>query len=201
MGLVAALAISYGLGSIPTAYVLVRWVKRVDIRAIGSGNVGATNALRAAGPWAGAAVLLLDILKGFVAATVIPRALAPDAVPVVGLVCGVAAVVGHTHSCFLRWQGGKGVATTIGALLGAAPSVAGCVIGVWVVVVGLFRYVSLGSVAAAAAIPVSQIVLRADSPEILAGAAFASLIMLRHRPNLQRLLTGTEPRAWTRKDH
>lgn len=199
MGLVTALAVSYVLGAIPSGYVLIRWIKRTDIRTVGSGNIGATNALRAAGPWAGATVLILDILKGLVAATLIPRALLPQAGPAVGLVCGTAAVVGHTYSCFLRFEGGKGVATTIGVLLGASPAVAGCFLGVWVVVFALSRYVSLGSVVAAAAMPISQVVLHAASPEILAGAVLAVLILVRHRPNLQRLLTGTEHRAWSQK--
>lgn len=201
MGFLAALALSYVLGAIPTGYVLVRGIKRMDIRTVGSGNIGATNALRAAGPWAGGAVLILDILKGLAAATLIPRALVPEPGPAVGLVCGAAAVAGHAYSCFLRFEGGKGVATTIGALLGASPAVAGCFLGVWAVVFALSRYVSLGSVAAAAAMPVSQIILRADGLEVLAGAVLATLIMVRHRANLQRLLAGTEHRAWSRKAH
>lgn len=194
MRLILALVSAYLLGSIPTAYVLVRWLKRVDIRTVGSGNVGATNALRTAGPWAGAVVLMVDIVKGVVAATLLPQLIVQTPSPTTRLACGLAAVVGHTASCFLKFQGGKGVATTIGALLGAAPAVAGVVIVVWLAVFAICRYVSLGSVVAAVAIPIAQVAQRASLAEVALGASVAVLIIGRHRANLQRLLSGTEHR-------
>jgi len=200
MGIVLALALCYLLGSLPTAYVLVKWIKRVDIRTVGSGNVGATNALRIAGPWAGAAVLVVDMLKGVVAATLLPQLLVQTPSSTTRLACGLAAVVGHMASCFLKFQGGKGVATTIGALLGAAPTVAGIAVAVWLIVFGLFRYVSLGSVVAAATIPIAQAAQRASLGDVLLGASLAILIIGRHRTNLQRLLAGAEHR-WTRRAH
>ena len=186
----------YLLGSIPTAYLLVKWTKRIDIRTIGSGNVGATNALRAAGAWAGLAVLVLDVLKGVLAAGLIPRWWLGSPASGLALACGLAAVLGHAFPCFLRFRGGKGVATTLGALSASAPMVAGVVVGVWLVVFLAFRYVSLGSLAAAVAIPISQLALHQALPDVLVGSVLAVLIIGRHRGNLQRLLSGVEPRAW-----
>ena len=193
--LALALMASYLLGSIPTGYLLVKWTKRMDIRTVGSGNIGATNALRTAGPSAGFVVLVLDFLKGAMATGLIPRWVLGSSVSGSALACGFAAVVGHDFSCFLRFRGGKGVATTLGALFAGAPWVAGMVIGVWLVVFLLFRYVSVGSLAAAVAIPISQLVAHQSFPQVLIGSLFAALIIVRHRGNLQRLLSGVEPRA------
>ena len=195
---IIALIGCYLIGSIPTAYLLVRWTKRVDIRTIGSGNIGATNALRTAGPWAGVVVLLVDVLKGVVAAGAIPQWLLGSSASAMALGCGLAAVLGHDFPCFLRFRGGKGVATTLGVLGASAPSVAGLVVGVWLVVFFAFRYVSLGSLAAAMTIPISQLALHQSLPQVLIGATLAALIIVRHRGNIQRLLSGTEHRAWSR---
>lgn len=190
------LLIGYLLGSLPTAYLLVKWTKRVDIRTLGSGNVGATNALRTAGPVVGVAVLLIDVLKGWLAAAIIPRWILGQAPPSAwALLGGLAAVIGHNFPCFLRFRGGKGVATTLGALAGSVPVIAGIVVGVWLVVFLLSRYVSLGSLAAAVAIPVSQLTLHRSTSELLAGSALAVLMVVRHRTNIQRLLGGVEHRA------
>lgn len=200
MRLALALGGCYLLGSLPTAYVLVRLVRGVDIRSIGSGNVGATNALRTAGPWAGALVLVIDVLKGVAATTIIPRWLLTDPSPTLTLGCGVAAVLGHVFPCWLRFRGGKGVATMLGALAGHAPGVAVCVIGVWLVVFAVSRYVSLGSMAAAVTIPFSQLAFGGSGGEVALGAALAGLILFRHRDNAQRLYRGAEHRAWSRKE-
>jgi|MGYP001601984633 glycerol-3-phosphate acyltransferase PlsY len=192
-----ALLLCYLVGSLPSAYLLVKWTKHVDIRTIGSGNVGATNALRAAGPLAGMVVLLIDVLKGWLAAAAIPRWILGLPSPALALGCGLAAVLGHVFPCFLRFRGGKGVATTLGALGGSVPVVAGIAVGVWVAVFLLSRYVSLGSLAAALAIPISQAMLHHSVAEILAGSVLAVLIIVRHRANIQRLLGGAEHRAWS----
>ncbi len=195
MGLAAALAVCYLLGSIPTAYLLVKVTKGVDIRTVGSGNVGATNAMRAAGCAVGAVVYLVDLGKGVLAAAVVPRWLLGAPTPGVALACGVVAVLGHDFPCFLRFRGGKGVATTMGALLGSMPLVAGLIVGVWVAVFALCRYVSVASLAAAVAIPFSQLGLHRTHVEVVFGAVLALLVLVRHRSNLQRLLSGTEHRA------
>ena len=194
-----AVLLCYLLGSLPSAYLLVKWTKRVDIRTVGSGNVGATNALRTAGPLAGIVVLLIDVLKGWLAAAAIPRWILGPVPPALALGCGLAAVLGHVCPCFLQFRGGKGVATTLGALGGSAPAVAGIVVGVWVAVFLLSRYVSLGSLAAALAIPISQAILRRSMTELVVGAVLAGLIIARHRANIQRLLSGVESRAWSGK--
>ena len=189
----------YVFGGVPTAYWLVKWTKRVDIRTVGSGNVGATNALRTAGPWAGLIVLVIDILKGVFAAWVIPRWVFGGTSSELSLACGVAAVLGHDFSCFVGFQGGKGVATTLGVLLATTPLIAGVVGGVWAAVFVVSRYVSLGSVSAAVAIPFSQVALHRPWHDVWLGWCLAGLILVRHRDNLKRLLSGVEHRAWTRK--
>ena len=196
---IAALALSYLVGSIPTAYLFVKQAKGIDIRTVGSGNVGATNAMRTAGRGIGALVFLVDVLKGVAAVLVVPRVVVGGAVtPGVVPWCGLAAVVGHNFPCFLGFRGGKGVATTIGVLLGNMPVIAGIVVGVWIVVFLLCRYVSIASMTAALAIPISQVLLHYWYAEILVGVVLAVLIVVRHRSNIRRLLDGTEHRAGAR---
>jgi len=197
--LAAALILCYLIGAIPSGYLLVRWTKRLDVRTMGSGNIGATNVLRTAGPAAGAGILVFDILKGWVSARIIPGWLLGAASPATALACGTAAVLGHVFPCFLRFRGGKGVATMLGALAGSDPGVALTVIAVWLVTFAACRYVSVGSLAASAAIPLSQAVYHRPAVDLALGALVAVIIILRHRQNIQRLLAGTEHRAWTKK--
>lgn len=194
----ATLGVSYLIGSFPTAYLLAKLVKGVDIRTIGSGNVGATNALRALGVWAGVTVFVVDLLKGVVAARLVPSWLLGDVSLGTSLTCGVMAVLGHDFPCWLRFRGGKGVATTIGVLLGSAMPVAGVVLVAWGLVFALSRYVSIASMAAAAAIPLSQLWLRHSPAAVSLGGMLALLIIIQHRSNLRRLLAGTEHRARSR---
>ena len=197
VSLLAACAASYLVGSIPTAYLAVRWLKRVDVRTVGSGNVGATNVTRAAGLGPGIAVFLVDLGKGLAAVLVLaPWLVAPEVLtPAVRLACGLWAVLGHAFPVFLRFQGGKGVATTIGVLLGTMPPVAGICLAVWVFGFALSRYVSVGSLAAAAALPVVQLLMRQTLSEIVLGTALGALIIARHQANIARLAQGTEHRA------
>jgi len=190
-----ALLVSYLLGAVPTAYLLVKRSTGRDVRTIGSGNVGATNAMRAAGKGIGVLVFVLDGMKGVVSAAVMPRWLAGHGDPTLSLACGLAAVVGHDFSCFLRFEGGKGVATTMGVLLGSMPIIAGIMVVSWALVFGLTRYVSMASLAAAAAIPISQWWTGQPALDVGLGGAFAALIVVRHRDNIQRLRHGTEHRA------
>ncbi len=200
----AGILISYLLGAIPTAYLFGRLLKGIDIRAHGSGNVGATNALRVLGKGPGIAVLLLDVLKGAVAVAVIgPMASArmpsfPQDVLLV--VCGVVAICGHNWTVFLQFKGGKGVATSLGVLIGLAfripgmPLVILCVVATWGVVFLASRFVSLGSIIAAAALPI-YIALFVQSKVILgAGILLALFVVFRHHANISRLLQGKEPR-------
>jgi glycerol-3-phosphate acyltransferase PlsY len=196
--LILALIGCYLVGSIPTAYLVVKWLKRVDVRTIGSGNVGATNVTRIAGIWAGAVVFLIDAVKGLIAVLILARWLLNPLTPVAQLGCGLTAVVGHSFPLFLKFRGGKGVATTIGVLLGTMPLVASVCLIAWVVCFLIWRYVSVGSLAAAATLPLAQIVTRQTLSEVLLGAALALLIIVRHRTNIERLAQGKEHRVGRR---
>ena len=186
--------VSYLLGAIPTGWLLVRATARVDLRTVGSGNIGATNALRAAGPWMGLAVLVLDGLKGWLAVGVIAPACLESPDVSARLACGVLAVVGHDFPVGLKFRGGKGVATTLGALLGTLPEVAAGALAGWALVTAACRYVSIGSLVFAVTIPTLQVALGSPPPAVGWGAVLAALIVVRHRSNLQRLRQGTEHR-------
>ncbi len=194
MPILLALIGSYLVGSFPTAYLLVKWLKRVDVRTIGSGNVGATNVSRVAGLKAGVAVFLVDAGKGLIAA----RLIAPWAFDVTTtsgpLLCGLMAVIGHTFPVFLSFKGGKGVATTIGVLSGVIPLVALIYLIAWAICFFLWRYASVASIAAAVTIPLAQIALRQELPNVLLGLSLALLVIVRHRSNIKRLAQGAEPR-------
>ena len=189
---------AYLLGSVSFSVVIVKLIQGLDVRTVGSGNAGATNALRAAGRKAGAAVLALDITKG-VTAVVVPRVL--DAPPSVVGSAAVAVVLGHVYPVFFGFRGGKGVATSAGALGALAPVAMALGIVLFVAVVAWKRYVSLGSMVTAAAFPLLAWVGHRlgwsdyGGPWLLgSAAAIALVIVLRHAANLQRLRDGTEPR-------
>ena len=193
-GLIAALLGSYLIGSIPTAYLLVKWLKRVDVRTIGSGNVGATNASRVAGIWGGIAVFLLDMAKGLIAVLMIAPWWAQPLTPAARLACGFMAVVGHNLPVFLSFRGGKGVSTTIGVLLGTMPLVAGACVLALVACVLIWRYVSVGALAAAVLLPLAALATHRTLSEIWLGVALSLMIVIRHRANIERLLQGREHR-------
>ena len=192
---------AYLLGSIPTGYLLVRLFRHQDIRSVGSGNIGATNVLRTGGKGLGAATFLLDMLKGcaavwlgaFIAALPSPAPAHRDAQALAAL----CAVLGHMFPVWLRFRGGKGVATGFGVFLVAAPLAALSAIVVFFVILALTRYVSLASVLGAASFPVFAWLLVEGnrSPFFFAvEIAVALLIILKHHQNIRRLLTGTESR-------
>ena len=195
MSLCWALLGSYLLGSFPTAYLLVKRLKRVDVRTVGSGNVGATNVARIAGFKAGAVVFLIDAAKGALAVCWVAWWQQSAVTPGLQLACGLAAILGHSFPVWLGFRGGKGVATTIGVLLAAMPLAAAACLAAWVIVFAIWRYVSLASIAAAVTLPVAQAVLGQGVAERLFGAVLALLVIVRHRANIQRLRQGTEPRT------
>jgi glycerol-3-phosphate acyltransferase PlsY len=174
-----AALVGYFVGALSPATVLARR-RGVDLRAVGSGNPGATNAARALGRRTGALVAVLDVVKGLLPAAgfgvVDHRA---------GLVAGVAAVLGHVTSPFLRGRGGKGVATAAGAILGSQPLWAPVVIAVWLAAVLAFRWVALASVLAALSVLVVALVRDED---VLWAAALALVVVVRHQPNVRRRL-------------
>jgi glycerol-3-phosphate acyltransferase PlsY len=178
--------ISYLCGSIPLGLLIARAVTGKDVREVGSGNVGATNVRRAAGPAAAAATLLLDALKGF-----LPVLLAPRAPAWIPSACAVAAVVGHCFPIWLRFRGGKGVATGLGVSLAIAPWAAAAGGVVYLILILILKISSVGSLAGAAAALLVAL-LTADRRAFCALAAIAVLIFVRHAANLRRLLGGQE---------
>jgi glycerol-3-phosphate acyltransferase PlsY len=197
MALLAVLVLAHLIGSFPTGFLLVKWLKRVDLRTVGSGNIGATNVGRVAGQWASLLVFAIDVAKGMLP-VILARSLLVSPPPAVGLLCGLAAVLGHNFPIWLQFKGGRGVATTIGVLLAATP-VAGIVyLLVWGASLLITRYVSVGSMAAAGSIPIVLLMQYRSSAELLLGMALALLIVFRHRANIERLRRGTEPRIGQR---
>jgi acyl phosphate:glycerol-3-phosphate acyltransferase len=180
---------SYLVGSIPTGYLLVRLAGKKDVRQFGSGSTGATNVLRVGGWKTALPVALVDILKGFLPVVLAGRWFDD---PVFAALCGLLAVVGHCFPFAIGFRGGKGVATSLGAYaaIAWAPVLGGA--GLFLIVVGLTRYVSLGSILASLAIPV--ILYFAGGPPAVAGVALAIavLVVVRHGGNIRRLLKGTE---------
>lgn len=199
-GWLMALAGSYLVGAIPSGYLIVRWLKRVDVRTVGSGSVGATNVARAAGRGASLLVFAIDVAKGLLAVGLLaPWALGMP-MRVEQLACGLAAVVGHCYPIFTGFRGGKGVATTIGVLLGAMPELAPTALLVWVCCFAIWRYVSVGSIAAALMIPTMQLGVREPWTDVALGGAIAGLVIARHRANIERLACGQELRAGRRRE-
>jgi glycerol-3-phosphate acyltransferase PlsY len=183
---------AYLLGSLPSALLLVRFATGKDVRLEGSGNVGATNALRTAGWRVGVWVTIIDVAKG-----AIPMALMlwVHAGPSWQAAAMVAAVLGHCYPVWLRFAGGKGVATGLGAFLVLSPVTAGCAIVVWLVVLLVGRWVSIASMLAAATFPLLLVVLEHPDPVLLTAiSAIAVVIVIRHGSNVRMLLEGEEPR-------
>ena len=196
--------LAYLLGSVPTGYLLVRLFRHEDIRAIGSGNIGATNVLRSGGKGLGAATFLLDALKGasavWLGALVASILWPPFAVRDAQALAAVCAVVGHMFPVWLRFRGGKGVATVFGVFLVAAPLAALSAIALFTVVLLVTRYVSLASILGAARFPVfAWFLVHGEKPPfyIAAQIMVALLIILKHHQNIRRLLSGTENRFGT----
>jgi glycerol-3-phosphate acyltransferase PlsY len=184
---------AYLIGSIPFSFLVARAFGVHDVRRVGSGNVGATNVLRTAGKAAGALALLLDLAKGAGASTLAARLAPGDAV--LPAVAAVFAVLGHMFPVWLRFEGGKGVATGLGAFAPLAPAPAVSAVLVFALVAARTRYVSFGSVAGALALALLTFVLRGPDPVALAAALTAALVVVRHRSNLRRILGGSERRV------
>jgi glycerol-3-phosphate acyltransferase PlsY len=195
--------LAYLLGSIPAGYIAGR-IAGVDVRKVGSGNVGATNVTRVLGKRFGYPVFIVDFAKGLaavVAGVMIAKAAqsTPQFVDLCGAIAAVSSVIGHSYPIWLGFKGGKGVATSLGSLFGLNWVAAAVACVVWISVFQLTRYVSLSSIAAALALPVTIATMlflkQLQTPILLYFAVLlAAIIVLRHRSNLSRLLKGTEPR-------
>ena len=189
--------LAYLLGSLSFATLLVRLATGKDIRKEGSGNAGATNVLRSHGKGLGLAVALLDIGKGALAVFLVRLVTADSRY---AAAAAVAAVLGHVFPIFYGFRGGKGVATAVGAFLVLAPWATLVCAGVFVLIVAATRYVSLGSVVSVSLLPpVAGLLFGAREPVVLAGAAVAVLVVVKHIGNLKRLAAGTESRMGQKK--
>jgi len=191
---------AYFLGSIPTGYLAAR-AKGIDIRTVGSGNIGATNAMRVLGKPGGIAVLLLDALKGYVAvAWACPFLMRTfngpaDELETLRILAGIAAVLGHNFTCWLKFKGGKGIATSGGAYLALAPLAVGIALVAFFLAVLLTRYVSIGSMAAAVALPAAVWCLPKNHLLLdIVTTALGAMAIYKHRSNIKRLMAGTESR-------
>jgi glycerol-3-phosphate acyltransferase PlsY len=183
-------ALGYLIGSIPFGFLLGR-LAGVDVRRLGSGNIGAANVTRSAGAWLGLATLVADAAKGSVA-VLAARAAGADAAVVA--TTGVAAVLGHCYPITLRFAGGKGVATALGMMVALVPRVALVAAATFALAFAVTRRVSVGSSLGALAAPVAALLLGETRAATLASAAVAAVIVVRHLDNLGRLRRGTEPR-------
>ena len=187
--LIAFCVIAYLLGSIPFGYVIAR-MKGIDITRVGSGNIGATNVTRTLGKKWGAVTLILDLLKGFIPAFITARWFRDY----YGFVVGFCAIAGHCWSVFMRFRGGKGVATSIGVLLGASPVVGLGFVLLWLAGFTLSRISSIGALTAASLLPIYTAAADLRLSAIIFSYVLAGLIFYTHRENLQRIRSGLEGR-------
>jgi glycerol-3-phosphate acyltransferase PlsY len=189
-----AIIVAYLIGSIPFALILARrW--GTDLRLVGSGNVGAANVLRSSGVKAGVLVALLDMAKGAVSVWIAERVAAGSALPAAA---GVAAIVGHIYPVWLKFRGGKGVATACGVFSMLTPVALPPALAIFGAAVWMTKYISLGSVLASLALPPLAYALGSPPAAVVAAIAAAAMIVFRHRSNVRRLRTGTERRIGAR---
>lgn len=207
---------AYFLGSIPTGYLAAK-ARGIDIRSVGSGNIGATNAMRVLGKPLGIVVLLVDALKGFAAPVLVVNYYHElfDAMPGLfgigglpdselrwnlGVVAGLGAVLGHNYTCWLKFKGGKGIATTAGVYFALAPLSVSIALSVWIILFFATRYVSIASIAAAVALPAAVWLSQGNLLLCLVTTLLGTMAILKHRTNIQRLIAGTENRIHFKKE-
>lgn len=191
LNLVLAVVIAYLLGGVPFGYLFVRFALKKDIRTMGSGNIGATNVHRTAGGRAGVIVLLLDILKGFLAVWI--ASLLTHGAPLGLAAAAMAVMIGHSFPVFLGFKGGKAVACFIGAFLFIAPLALLAVTVLFVLTVAVSKYISLGSILGALVFPIFVWLIMHPPAPILVAAIFAALLIVyRHKANIQRIVAGNE---------
>ena len=201
VGYILVVLSAYLLGSIPTGFLVAK-ARGVDIRTVGSGNIGATNVFRILGKPAGIFVMLADAAKGWVAVIVVAKLVEgwfyPGAGPLArewfAICAGVAAILGHNYTCWLGFKGGKGIATSAGVLLALVPVPLLIILSVWIVVFSFSRYVSLASISASFVLPFTAWFVGSSSTIILVTAAVGALAIYKHKANIQRLLKGSENR-------
>src|SRR6266550_8586673 len=191
--------VAYMLGSIPTGYLVAR-AKGVDIRTVGSGNIGATNVFRILGRPAGIFVLVFDGLKGFAGCAWLVDAVVqafhpgPEESEYLRLIAGLVVILGHNYTCWLHFKGGKGIATSAGVLAALVPWALLIILAIWIIVFALSRYVSVGSLAASFTLPFATWFTTKSGTLTMVTAAMGVLAIYKHKTNIQRLLNGTENR-------
>ncbi len=200
--IVTGLSLSYLIGAIPTAYILTRALSGKDIRNLGSGNVGATNALRVLGKLPGIIILAADVLKGVVAVTILASLISLKItlpVELIRALFGISAVSGHIFNVFLKFKGGKGVATSAGVILGIAPQAlfAGAIF--FIIIVAVTKYVSLGSIVSSVIIPFFLLWTHSHYSYVVLSAVLCVIIVAKHKSNIKRLLCGRERKVFEKK--
>jgi glycerol-3-phosphate acyltransferase PlsY len=192
-----AALLGYFVGSLPLGFLIARGRSGIDLRRVGSGNVGAANVYRSAGRWLGVLVLLVDMAKG-AGSALLARALFSPSQDHAEALAGLAAIVGHVYPVWLRFVGGKGVAVAFGVFSVLAPLATAMAAAVFVIATWMTRYVSLGSVLATVTLPAVEWTRGAPEAIALAATGAAVLILFRHRGNIARLVRGTERRLGQR---
>jgi acyl phosphate:glycerol-3-phosphate acyltransferase len=218
INMVIVVLLSYIVGSIPTSIILSKWRHGFDIRSKGSGNAGGTNVFRVLGWKSGVFVIVVDALKGVIATTVVARLFWDPALPfynhtpfddftIIQMICGGAAVIGHVWTMFAGFKGGKGIATGSGMLIGIAPTEFAVSIAVFLIFLYAFKYVSLGSIMAAASFPLSLIIrynilsdeIHSYKTLVFFSTGIALFLIYSHRANIKRLIEGTERKITSSK--
>ncbi len=190
--IILAVTLSYLLGAVPFGLLFSRLFSNVDVRTVGSGNIGATNVLRAAGKKAAALTLVADCLKGLLPVLVVKFLFHDDALVSLS---GAAAILGHNFPVYLGFKGGKGVATSYGVILAVAPLIGLACLAVWLLAAFVWRYSSLSALLSFAFYPAITFIMRTDSkPLALLSLFIFGMAYLRHRENIKRLIAGTEPK-------
>jgi acyl phosphate:glycerol-3-phosphate acyltransferase len=195
-----SILVSYLIGSIPTAYIFGRWLKGIDIRQHGSGNVGATNAIRILGKGPGTVVLLIDILKGALVTSVVADLFGMTD-PLARVLLGFVVVCGHNWTVFLNFKGGKGIATSFGVLIGLTIAIASIrpvvlyTLLTWILTFVLSGYVSLASIIASVALPLLCLLFPQPFAVVMLTIILCIFVVFRHRPNITRLFEGKESRV------
>ena len=192
--LVITIILSYLIGAIPTGFIFCKLIKKIDIRKQGSGNIGATNVFRALGRIWGIVTLLIDIMKGYICVKILPQYCGQAIVSyeAVCVILGVAVIAGHVWTVFLKFKGGKGVATSAGVFLALSWKATLLAIVVFAIVFAISRYVSLGSICSAVALPIGMYLWKEPKLYLIVSMVISVLVVLKHKPNIRRLVMGTE---------
>ena len=198
--IIFGIILSYLIGSIPTAYIFGKILKGIDIRQHGSGNIGATNVFRVLGKKPGITVLLLDILKGVIAVVLVSDLLGLTKV-IHRVILAAMVVCGHNWTVFLKFKGGKGIATSLGVLIGLTIKIAVIrpvliwVVLIWILCFLITRIISISSIIATTCLPIIMVLTNQEITIICLGIMFCLFVVLRHKANIRRLFAGQEPRV------